>query len=443
MMNIIRFGDVPLASLLIRTVEKSGVTEAVRDIIADVRTRGDEALYEYAAKFDGASLTALEVTPAELQAAYDRTDEAFLAVLEEAAANIRAFHSREKREGFRIERPDGTYMGMKVTPIENVGLCVPGHTAAYPSTVLMTAIPAKLAGCRQLVMISPPGPDGTQPDAILAAAKIAGVDRVFRLGGAHGVAALAYGTASVPRVDKIVGPGSAWVAEAKRQVFGRVDIDMIAGPSEILVVADDTNDPAVVAADLLSQAEHDVLATAILITDSMALAEGVQAEVERQLSLLPREAIARASVENNGRIIVTDDLPAAIEAANALAPEHLEICVDDPAPYLDLVRNAGSVFLGKYCPEALGDYLAGPNHTLPTAGAARFSSPLGVDDFIKTTQYTCFTREALESVSGDIALFARREHLEAHARSALVRFDRDAVTREAAAQESVKREAVT
>ena len=426
-MKIYDYSEVPLSELLIRSVEKSGVTDAVRDILADVEARGDAALYEYSRRFDGAELDSLEVSREEIDAAYGAMDPAFLAVLEKAAANIREFHRHEMPEGFRIDRPDGTYLGMKVTPIENVGLCVPGRTAAYPSTVLMTAIPAKLAGCKQLVMVSPPGPDGKQPQAILAAAKIAGVDRVFRIGGAQAVGALAYGTESVPKVDKIVGPGSAYVAEAKRQVFGRVDIDMIAGPSEVLVVADETCDPVYVAADLLSQAEHDVLATAVLVTNSRALAVSVQAEVERQLSLLPREDIARASIENNGKIIVTDDLLTAIEAANELAPEHLEICVDDPAPYLDRVRNAGSVFLGKYCPEPLGDYLAGPNHTLPTAGAARFSSPLGVDDFVKKTQYTYFTPAALESVSGDIARFAREERLEAHARSALVRFDKEVV----------------
>ena len=427
MMKIYSYSEVPLSELLIRSVEKSGVSDAVRNILADVEARGDEALFEYSRRFDGAALDSLEVPQEEIDAAYAATDPGFLAVLEKAAANIREFHRRELPEGFRIEREDGTYLGMKVTPIENVGLCVPGRTAAYPSTVLMTAIPAKLAGCRQLVMVSPPGPDGKQPPAILAAAKIAGVDRVFRLGGAQAVAALAYGTESVPKVDKIVGPGSAYVAEAKRQVFGRVDIDMIAGPSEVLVIADGTCDPVYVAADLLSQAEHDVLASAVLITDSRDLAVAVQAEVERQLSLLPREEIARASVENNGKILVTDDLLTAVEAANALAPEHLEICVDDPAPYLELVRNAGSVFLGKYCPEPLGDYLAGPNHTLPTAGAARFSSPLGVEDFVKKTQYTYFTPAALEAVSGDIARFAREERLEAHARSALVRFDREVI----------------
>lgn len=425
MMKIYRYGQTPLKDFFIRTVEKSGVADTVRSIIADVEQRGDEALFEYTRRFDGADLRALEVSREEIDAAYERTDPEFLRVLEQAAENIREYHRREMPEGFRIDRPDGSFLGLKVTPIENVGLCIPGHTAAYPSTVLMNAVPAKIAGCSQIVMVSPPGPDGKQPDAILAAARIAGVDRVFRLGGAQGVAALACGTESVPKVDKIVGPGSAYVSEAKRQVFGRVDIDMIAGPSEILVIADETCDPALAAADLLSQAEHDVLATAVLVTDSQALAEAVRGEVERQLCLLPREAIARQSVENNGKIIVTDDLLSAAEAANAIAPEHLEICVDDPALFLDRVKNAGSVFLGKYCPEALGDYLAGPNHTLPTAGAARFSSPLGVDDFVKKTQYTYFTPEALCAVSGDIALFARREGLEAHARSALARFEKE------------------
>ena len=427
MMKIFRYSEVPLSDLLIRSVEKSGVSDAVRAIIDDVEARGDAALYEYTERFDGVRPASLEVSAEEIDAACASMDPEFLRVLEEAAENIRAFHRREMPEGFRIDRPDGSYMGVKITPVEKVGMCVPGRTAAYPSTVLMTAIPAKLAGCRQLVMVSPPGPDGKQPAAILAAAKLAGVDRIFRIGGAQAVAALANGTESVPRVDKIVGPGSAYVAEAKRQVFGRVDIDMIAGPSEILVVADETCDPAVAAADLLSQAEHDVLASAVLITDSLPLAEAVQSEVERQAKLLPRADIALASIRENGKIIVTDDLFAALEAANELAPEHLEICVDDPGPYLDRVRNAGSVFLGKYCPEALGDYLAGPNHTLPTAGAARFSSPLGVDDFVKKTQYTCFTPEALRAVSGDIARFAREERLEGHARSALVRFDKEVI----------------
>lgn len=422
-MKIYRYGEIPLSALLIRTIETSGVSDTVREIIDDVANRGDEALFDYARRFDGAHMESLEVSQEEIDRAYESTDPAFIKTLETAAANIRAFHEKQMEQGFRMAGPNGSFMGVKITPIEKVGLCVPGRTAAYPSTVLMTAIPAKIAGCRELVMVSPPGADGRQPNAILAAAKIAGVDRIFRTGGAQGVAALAYGTQSVPKVDKIVGPGSAFVAEAKRQVFGLVDIDMIAGPSEILVVADETCDPAYIAADLLSQAEHDVLASVVLITDSMALAEAVEKELSRQLALLPRKDIAGESLEKNGKIIVTDDLPSAVEAANALAPEHLELCMDDPLPYLDLVRNAGSVFLGKSCPEALGDYLAGPNHTLPTCGAARFSSPLGVADFIKRTQYTYYTREALAAVKDDIARFARKEGLEAHARSALIRFE--------------------
>ena len=427
MIKILRYEETPLKDILIRSVESIGVSDAVRDIIRDVSERGDAALFEYSRRFDHAEISSLEVTPEEIDAAYNRVEPSFIQVLKKAADNIRAFHSMQREDGYTLERPDGSRMGVKVTPIEKVGLCIPGRTAAYPSTVLMTAIPAKLAGCAEIVMVSPPGADGNQSDAILAAARIAGVDRVFRTGGAQGVAALAYGTETIPKVDKIVGPGSAYVAEAKRQVFGRVDIDMIAGPSEILIVADDTCDPVLAAADLLSQAEHDVLASAVLITNSESFALSVQKEIEAQLSVLPRESIARRSIEDNGKILITNDLPSAVKAANEIAPEHLELCVDDPMQYLDLIVNAGSVFLGKYCPEALGDYLAGPNHTLPTSGAARFSSPLGVSDFVKKTQFTFFTPEALKGVKDDIALFARKEGLEAHARSALLRFDREEV----------------
>ena len=316
-------------------------------------------------------------------------------------------------------------MGQKVTPVDRAGLYVPGGTAAYPSTVLMDAIPAKIAGVPQVVMVSPPGKDGKIPAMILAAARIAGVDRIFKLGGAQAIAALAYGTESVPKVDKIVGPGNAFVAEAKKQVFGRVSIDMIAGPSEILVIADGTANPRHVAADLLSQAEHDKLASAVLVTDSMELAEAVQAEIEVQLSALEREEIARASIDNNGKIIVAPDLQKGIEISNEIAPEHLELCVDNPFDYLDKIRHAGSIFMGKNCPEALGDYLAGPNHTLPTSGTAKFSSPLSVDDFVKKTQYTYFTRDALKAVAEDVAYFARKEGLTAHARSATVRFEEE------------------
>ena len=420
-MKIIRYSEMD--SMLMRCMETSGVGETVRAIIADVAQSGDAALLAYGEKFDGAKLEDLQVSEEEIDEAMAAIPEPLKKAMETAAANITAFHSAQKREGFCLKNPDGTYMGQKVTPIEKVGLYIPGGTASYPSTVFMNAIPAKIAGCSEIVMVSPPNREGKIAAQILAAAKMAGVTKVFKVGGAQAVAALAYGTQSIPKVDKIVGPGNAYVAEAKRQVFGRVNIDMIAGPSEILVVADGTCNPAYVAADLLSQAEHDALACAVLVTDSMALAEQVSLEVERQLSLLPREAIARKAIEGNSQIIVTDDLLSAVEAANELAPEHLELCVDDPENYLPYVRNAGSVFMGKFCPESLGDYIAGPNHTLPTSGTARFSSPLSVDDFIKKTQYTYYTREALAKVADDIAVFARAEGLEAHARAALIRME--------------------
>ena len=420
-MRIVKYGEA--GELLMRTMETAGVSDTVRATIDDVAKNGDAALKIYSERFDGAKLESLAVSDQEIDAAMEAIAPELRRAMEIAAENIRTFHSAQKREGFCLQNPDGTYMGQKVTPIERVGLYIPGGTASYPSTVFMNAIPAKIAGCSEIVMVSPPNEEGKIAAPILAAAKMAGVTKVFKIGGAQAVAALAYGTESVPKVDKIVGPGNAYVAEAKRQVFGRVNIDMIAGPSEILVVADGTCNPAYVAADLLSQAEHDALACAVLVTDSMALAEAVSAEVERQLSLLPREAMARKAIENNSQIIVTDDLTAAIEAANELAPEHLELCMDEPEKYLPLVRNAGSVFMGKYCPESLGDYIAGPNHTLPTSGTARFSSPLSVDDFIKKTQYTYYTKEALQKVAQEIAVFARAEGLEAHARAALIRVE--------------------
>lgn len=420
-MNILQYEETDKSTLFLRRLEDSGVEDVVRGILADVTQNGDRALIAYAKKFDRAELTTLEVSQAELDDALLSVPTELLDAMQLAAENIRAFHSMQLREGFRLERPNGVYMGQKITPIEKVGLYIPGGTASYPSTVFMNAIPAKLAGCSLVVMVSPPNASGKIPAPILAAAKLAGVDRVFLAGGAQAIAALAYGTETVPKVDKIVGPGNAFVAEAKRQVFGRVAIDMIAGPSEILVVADETANPAFVAADLLSQAEHDALSSAVLITDSMALAEQVSAEVERQLRTLPREAIARASIETNGKIIVTSDLLCAIDVSNELAPEHLELCVKEPERYLAYVKNAGSVFLGNDCPESLGDYLAGPNHTLPTSGTARFSSPLGVDDFVKKTQYTYFSREALGELADKIAVFARAEGLEAHARAALIR----------------------
>ena len=425
MIRIMKLKEIAPEEIFARSNPQVDVSAVVREILATVRAQGDKALYDYCEKFDHVALPSLEVSQAEKDEAMQAVDPPFLEILRMAAENIRAFHRQQVRTSFILTDRPGVVMGQKIMPIEKVGLYVPGGTAAYPSTVLMDAIPAKIAGCREIVIVTPPGKDGKVPAAILAAALIAGVDRVFKVGGAQAVAALAYGTETLPKVDKIVGPGNAFVAEAKRQVFGLVAIDMIAGPSEILVLADGSCDAKVVAADLLSQAEHDKMASAVLVTDSEALAEAVAQEIERQLKTLPREEIARASIDNNGKIIVTGDLAAAIDVANALAPEHLELCVERPFDYLDRITNAGSIFLGKNCPEALGDYLAGPNHTLPTSGTARFSSPLSVDDFVKKSQYTYFTRDALGQVAEQIAAFARQEGLEAHARSAVVRFEDD------------------
>ena len=425
MIRIMKLKEIAPEEIFARSNPQVDVSAVVREILATVRAQGDKALYDYCEKFDHVALPSLEVSQAEKDEAMQAVDPAFLEILRMAAENIRAFHRQQVRTSFILTDRPGVVMGQKIMPIEKVGLYVPGGTAAYPSTVLMDAIPAKIAGCREIVIVTPPGKDGKVPAAILAAAQIAGVDRVFKVGGAQAVAALAYGTETLPKVDKIVGPGNAFVAEAKRQVFGLVAIDMIAGPSEILVLADGSCDAKVVAADLLSQAEHDKMASAVLVTDSEALAEAVAQEIERQLKTLPREEIARASIDNNGKIIVTGDLAAAIDVANALAPEHLELCVEQPFDYLDRITNAGSIFLGKNCPEALGDYLAGPNHTLPTSGTARFSSPLSVDDFVKKSQYTYFTRDALGQVAEQIAAFARQEGLEAHARSTVVRFEDD------------------
>ena len=414
---------MPESEIFARVAETRDVSGIVREIIETVRRDGDAALYAYAEKFDGAKLDALEVPREEIDSAPERVDPAFRAVLETAARNIREFHGKQVREGFELRREDGAILGQRVIPLDRVGLYVPGGTAAYPSTVLMDCIPAKLAGVGEIVMVTPVKGEGKVAPEILAAAKIAGVDRIFKTGGAQAVAALAYGTESVPRVDKIVGPGNAFVAEAKRQVFGEVAIDMIAGPSEILVVADKTGDPRWIAADLLSQAEHDKLACAVLLTDSEALAASVAAEIEVQLGKLPREEIARVSIENYGKIIVADTLDAAIEIANKLAPEHLELHLDEPFTYLPKIRHAGSVFLGKHCPEALGDYLAGPNHTLPTMGTAHFSSPLSVDDFVKKSQYLYYSDKAFLGAAQDVARFAEAEGLTAHARSALVRWE--------------------
>lgn len=421
MIPILKVGQVPNSEIFARVTPEADVAAIVADIIADVKENGDTAVKAYCAKFDKAELTGLEVTPEEIQEAISQVEPEFLDILREAAENIRSFHSRQVRNSFVIADKPGIVLGQKITPIEKVGVYVPGGTAAYPSTVLMDTIPAKIAGCPQLVMVTPPGRDGKVNPAILAAASIAGVNRIFKVGGAQAIAALAYGTESIPRVDKIVGPGNAFVAEAKKQVFGRVSIDMIAGPSEILVIADGKSNPVHVAADLLSQAEHDKLASAVLVTDSEELALAVQAELERQLPLLPRQEIARASIENNGKIIVAETLMAGIEIANEIAPEHLELQVDDPFSYLDAIQNAGSIFLGRSCPEALGDYFAGPNHTLPTSGTARFSNPLSVDDFVKKSQFSYYTPEALAKAADKIAAFAEKEGLRAHGRSVTIR----------------------
>ena len=424
MIKIYKYGEVSNNEIFSRDNISPGVEGIVSGIIANVIENKDTALFEYTERFDKAKLTSLEVSAEEIDEAFAMTDPEFIRIIEEAAENIRGFHKRQVRNSFIISENDGIVTGQKVMPIEKVGLYVPGGTAAYPSTVLMDSIPAKIAGCKEIVMVTPPSADGKVNPVILAAAKIAGVDRIFKLGGAQAVAALAYGTESVPKVDKIVGPGNAFVAEAKKQVFGKVSIDMIAGPSEILVVADSTAEPRFVAADLLSQAEHDKMASAVLVTDSYEFALAVSEELERQIPELDRAEIARCSIDNNGKIIVAEgNLMLAIDIANEIAPEHLELCVDNPFDYLDKVHHAGSIFMGKYCPEALGDYFAGPNHTLPTSGTARFSSPLSVDDFVKKTQFTYYTEKALERVADKVAYFAKKEGLGAHAKSATIRFE--------------------
>ena len=424
MIKILKYGQVPNSEVFARVSPTVNVEAIVTDIIADVRKNGDKAVLEYNKKFDKAELDTLLVSTEEMEEAFSSVAPEFIAVLEEAAENIRSFHSKQVRNSFVIADRPGIVLGQKVTPIEKVGVYVPGGTAAYPSTVLMDTIPAKIAGCPYIAMVTPPNGSGKINPVILAAAKIAGVDAIFKVGGAQAVAALAYGTESIPKVDKIVGPGNAFVAEAKKQVFGLVSIDMIAGPSEILVIADGKSDPVHVAADLLSQAEHDKLASAVLVTDSEALAQAVSAELERQIPLLPRAEIARASIDNNGKIIVAENLMQGIEISNEIAPEHLELMVDDPFAYLDAVKHAGSIFMGRNCPEALGDYFAGPNHTLPTSGTARFSSPLSVDDFVKKSQFTYYTADAFGKVAEKIDYFANKEGLQAHGRSAMVRKER-------------------
>ena len=433
MIKILNYADVSPEEVFARSEQSADVSAVVSDIIEDVRKNGDEAIIRYAARFDGIDPEgfALELTEDDKDEALRRlreTDPGFTAILRRAAANIVKFHSRQVRNSFIINDSPGIITGQKVMPLERAGLYVPGGTAAYPSTVLMDSIPALIAGCKEIIMVTPPDSDGSLNPAIVAAAVVAqetapgtGCVRIFKTGGAQAIAALAYGTESIPKVDKIVGPGNVFVAEAKRQVYGRVAIDMIAGPSEILVISDGKSDPDVIAADMLSQAEHDKNASAVLVTDSGDLAEAVAASIEKQLTRLEREEIARASIEKNGKIIIAEDIGKAIEISNEIAPEHLELCVDDPFEKLGSVRNAGSVFLGRNCPEALGDYYAGPNHTLPTSGTARFSNPLSVDDFVRKMQYTYYSGEALSEAAEDIAAFARKEGLTGHARSVLIR----------------------
>lgn len=404
-----------------RELETQNVEAAVAGIIESVKSRGDEALFELCERFDNARPASLEVSKQEIADAVARAKPEFIALLERAAANIRAFHEKQKQTGFIMDEKPGVLLGQRVIPLARAGVYVPGGTASYPSTVLMDCIPAKIAGVSEIIMTTP-AKNGVIPDDILVAAHVAGVDRIFKLSGAQAVAALSYGTASVPKVDKIVGPGNIYVATAKRMVYGLVDIDMIAGPSEIFVIADGTADPKHVAADMLSQAEHDTLASAMLVTTDRRLAELVRDEIEAQITGLPRHEIARRSVDDYGAIIVVGSLDEAAGISNLIAPEHLELCVDAPFALLTRIKHAGSVFLGKYAPEALGDYFAGVNHTLPTSGTARFSSPLSVDDFVKRSSFVYYEKDALEREYADIAAFARHEGLEAHARSAEIRF---------------------
>ena len=422
MIRIVEFDKISPEEILNRDIQaEEDVSAAVDAVLAEVKKNGDAALRAYTEKFDGVSLTNLQVSESEMESAWDSLEPDFLQTLEMAAENIRHFHEQQVHRDFVLTDKPGIVMGQRYTPIEKVGICVPRSPVAFPSTILMNVIPAKIAGVRDIVLVTPPEKDGTVSPAALAAARIAGVDKIFKVGGAQAVAALAYGTESVPKVDKIVGPGGIFVATAKRKVFGLVAIDMIAGPSEILVVADGKSDPRWVAADMLSQAEHDVLASPVLVTDSRQLAEQVQSELEVQLARLPRREVARRSVDDNGKIIVTDSLEKTMEAVNLIAPEHLELCVDDPFALLPRVKNAGSIFLGRCTPEALGDYFAGPNHTLPTSGTARFSSPLSVDDFVKKSSFLYYTQDALAPVADRIADFAEREGLHAHAQSVLTR----------------------
>ena len=398
------------------------INAIVKDILDDVKLRGDQALYDYNKKFDNVSLSSLQVTEKEIEDAFNRLDKELLDVIRYSHENIVRYHTKQKRNDFLDKDTDGVILGQIINPIEKVGIYVPGGTAAYPSTVLMNAVPAKVAGVEEIVMVTPPNEDGTISDVILAAAKIAGVTKIFKVGGAQAVAALSYGTETIPAVYKIVGPGNIFVAMAKKMVFGEVAIDMVAGPSEVLIISDDSSDPAHIAADLLSQAEHDKLAACILVTTSEELAKLVAVEIESQLAELPRQEIARESINNNGRIIIAKNIEEAILISNEIAPEHLELAVMDPFALLSKIKNAGSIFLGHNTPEPLGDYLAGPNHTIPTSGTAKFASPLSVDDFIKKSSVIYYSKEALEKVKDKVILFAESEGLTAHANSVRKRF---------------------
>ena len=402
--------------------QNDNVEEVVAAIIQDVRLRGDEALRHYSAAFDRVDLEDFEVGQDLVDQAFEQVDQAVLTALENAKANIESYHRQQIEKGFEDQPTDGVIRGQLIRPIERVGVYVPGGTAAYPSSVLMNVIPAKIAGVKEIIMITPPQKKFVP--AILVAARLAGVDKIYQVGGAQGVAALAYGTETIPKVDKITGPGNIYVATAKKQVFGLVGIDMIAGPSEIGIIADETANPDYVAADLLSQAEHDVLARAILVTNSEALADAVEAEIEKQLQDLPRQAIARSSIENNGRIILTQDVDSMFELMNLVAPEHLEIAMEEAYNYLDKVENAGSIFLGHYTSEPIGDYYAGTNHVLPTTATSRFSSALGVHDFIKRIQYTQYSKAAIQAAEKDITSLAYAEGLQAHAKAIEVRNDK-------------------
>lgn len=419
------YSEIKIDEIFCRTEEKNDIAHVVAEMIATVQQKGDTALREYSERFDGAALEEMEVSAEEMQGAYEAVDREFVSILEEAAEHIRGYHQNQKRSDMMYMPRDGVVLGQKITPLDRVGFYVPGGTANYPSTVLMNCIPAKIAGVKEIIMVTPAKGGKINPE-VLAAAKIAEVDRIFKIGGAQAIAALAYGTETIPKVDKIVGPGNAFVAEAKKQVFGRVSIDMIAGPSEILVIADGQSDAAVLAADMLSQAEHDTMASAVLVTDSKELATEVSNCLEKQIPLLPRKEIARKSIDDNGKIILAKNIGEAIEIANQIAPEHLELCVDNPFAYLADIRHAGSIFLGRNAPEALGDYFSGTNHTLPTGGTARFASPLSVDDFIKKSSFTYYTKDALAKEAEKINVFAQREGLAAHGKSAMIRFEKEA-----------------